>query len=227
MLPPLPSGWPKLEAERTRPYFHDLETFIEREYRERVIYPPMPEIFRALDITTFRNVRVVLLGQDPYHGPGQAHGLAFSVRPGVTKPPSLRNIFRELRDDTGTRVPDHGTLTAWARRGVLLLNTVLTVRDGEPGSHAGAGWEEFTDTVLRRVAAKRNRVVFLLLGNHARKKAASVDLSHHGVVEAAHPSPLSAKRGFFGSRVFSTTNALLEEAGREPVDWELGAEPEL
>jgi uracil-DNA glycosylase len=136
-------------------------------------------------------------------------------------PPSLRNILRELHDDAGVETPDHGTLTAWARRGVLLLNTVLTVREGEAGSHAGAGWEAFTDAVLQRVVAKRSRVVFLLLGNHARKKAESVDLSRHAVVQAPHPSPLSAHRGFFGSRIFSRTNALLEEGGRKPVDWSL------
>ena len=171
-------------------------------------------------------VRVVLLGQDPYHGPGQAHGLAFSVRPGVPKPPSLRNLFRELHDDLGIEPPDHGSLTGWARRGVLLLNTVLTVREGEAASHAGKGWERFTDRVLERVAAKRNAVVFLLLGNHARKKAETVELEGHPVVAAAHPSPLSARRGFFGSRVFSRTNEALEEGGREPVDWRLRGEAE-
>lgn len=225
MLPPIPAGWPKLREEREKSYFRPLAAFVDREYREHTVYPPREQVFRALELTSFRTVRVVLLGQDPYHGPGQAHGLAFSVPPGVPRPPSLRNLLRELHDDLDAPVPDHGTLTPWARRGVLLLNTVLTVREGEPASHAGAGWERFTDAVLRRVAAKRNRVVFLLLGNHARKKAASVDLGRHGVVEAAHPSPLSARRGFFGSRVFSRVNALLEDGGREPVRWELGDEP--
>lgn len=225
MLPPIPAGWPRLQAERAKPYFQALESFVDREYREQTIHPPRSEVFRALELTTFRTVRVVLLGQDPYHGPGQAHGLAFSVRPGVVKPPSLRNLLRELHDDTGATVPDHGTLTSWAGQGVLLLNTVLTVREGEAGSHVGAGWETFTDAVLERVAAKRKRVVFLLLGNHAQKKATSVDLSSHAVVEAPHPSPLSARRGFFGSRIFSAANALLEGAGREPVDWKLGPSP--
>lgn len=224
-LPPIPRGWPGLRSEREKPYYRALEAFIEAEYREHRIYPPAADVFRALELTSFRNVRVVLLGQDPYHGPGQAHGLAFSVRPGVTRPPSLRNLFRELHDDIDVPIPDHGTLTPWARRGVLLLNTVLTVREREPGSHAGAGWEEFTDAVLRRTAAKRSRVVFLLLGSHAQKKVRSVDLSSHAVVEAPHPSPLSARRGFFGSRVFSRTNALLTEAGRQPVDWSLPASP--
>lgn len=225
MLPPIPSGWPTLRAEGERPYFRTLEAFVEREYRERTVHPPRSEIFRALELTTFRSVRVVLLGQDPYHGPGQAHGLAFSVRPGVTRPPSLRNLFRELHDDTGAPIPDHGTLTPWARQGVLLLNTVLTVREGEAGSHVGAGWETFTDAVLRRVAAKRSPVVFLLLGSHAQKKGTSVDLSSHAVLEAPHPSPLSARRGFFGSHIFSRTNEHLEAVGREPVVWALGDEP--
>lgn len=221
MLPPIPAGWPGLRAERDKPYFRALDAFLGRAYGRDPVHPPHDAIFRALDLTSFRRVRVVLLGQDPYHGPGQAHGLAFSVRPGVPKPPSLRNLLRELRDDLGVPEPLHGTLTPWARRGVLLLNTVLTVREGEPASHAGAGWERFTDAVLERVAAKRDRVVFILLGNHARGKAASLDLSGHAVVEAPHPSPLSAWRGFFGSRVFSRTNGLLEAAGREPVDWAL------
>lgn len=227
MLPPIPAGWPGLHAERERRYFRELEAFIDRERREHAVYPPAEDTFRALELTSFRKVRVVLLGQDPYHGPGQAHGLAFSVRPGVPRPPSLRNMFRELHDDLGVPIREHGTLTAWARQGVLLLNTVLTVREGEPGSHAGAGWETFTDAVLERVVRKRNRVVFMLLGSHARKKAVSVDLSSHARVEASHPSPLSAHRGFFGSRIFSATNALLEAAGREPVNWDPGPAPEV
>lgn len=185
------------------------------------IYPPVERVFRALELTPLRTVRVVLLGQDPYHGPGQAHGLAFSVPPGVPKPPSLRNLLHELHDNVGVPVPEHGALTSWARRGVLLLNTVLTVREGEPASHAGLGWERFTDAVLQRVAAKRSPVVFLLLGNHAQKKVASIDLGAHPVVTAPHPSPLSAWRGFFGSRVFSRVNAHLVEAGCDPLDWSL------
>lgn len=226
MLPPIPRGWPRLEEERKEPYFRDLEAFLEREYRRMTVYPSAERVFRALELTTFRTVRVVLLGQDPYHGKGQAHGLAFSVPHGAPKPPSLRNLFRELHDDVGVPLPGHGTLTAWARRGVLLLNTVLTVREGEPASHAGLGWERFTDAVLRRVAAKRTPVVFLLLGSHAQKKATSVDLGAHPVVTAAHPSPLSARRGFFGSRVFSRVNVRLVEGGRDPVDWSLPEIPE-
>lgn len=220
-VPPVPRGWPRLEAERDEPYFRDLEAFVAREYDEAVVYPPAPQIFEALQLTPLRAVRVVLLGQDPYHGPGQAHGLAFSVLPGVTHPPSLRNLFKELNADVGVPVPEDGYLAAWARRGVLLLNAVLTVRAGEPASHAGAGWEAFTDAVIERVNAKRSRVVFLLLGSHAQKKGAGVDRSRHVVIEAPHPSPLSAKRGFFGSRIFSRTNEALEVAGRGAVDWRL------
>lgn len=221
MLPPIPAGWSRLRRERGEAYFRDLESFVDREYARATVYPPRPDVFRALELTSFRNVRVVLLGQDPYHGPGQAHGLAFSVRPGVTKPPSLRNLLRELHDDTGAEVPESGSLKPWGRRGVLLLNTVLTVRSGEAGSHARKGWERFTDAIIERVMAKRNRVIFLLLGSHAQKKGAAVRESRHVVIEAPHPSPLSARRGFFGSRIFSRTNELLEEADRPPVDWRL------
>ncbi len=222
MLPPLPAGWSGLRGEREQPYFRELEAFLDRERRQHTVHPSPEETFRALELTSLPDVRVVLLGQDPYHGPGQAHGLAFSVRPGVPRPPSLRNLFRELHDDLGVPIREHGTLTRWAGQGVLLLNTILTVREGTPGSHARAGWETFTDAVLERVAGQRSRVVFLLLGRHAGKKGATVDLSRHALVEAPHPSPLSAYRGFFGSRVFSRTNALLEAAGREPVDWDPG-----
>jgi len=220
-LPPIPGGWPALQAERELPYFRALEAFLTREYATTTVYPPAHEVFEALRLTSFRSVRVVLLGQDPYHQPGQAHGLAFSVRPGVTPPPSLRNLFRELHQDTGLPVPTHGHLQAWARKGVLLLNAVLTVRAGDPGSHADRGWARFTDAVIERINAKRGRVVFILLGSHARKKGTAVDRSRHAVIDAPHPSPLSARRGFFGSRIFSRTSALLEEAGRGRVDWRL------
>ncbi|HUG42069.1 MAG TPA: uracil-DNA glycosylase [Longimicrobiales bacterium] len=218
-LPSLPRGWPRLEGERSKAYFRDLEAFLATEYDEAVVYPPAPQVFEALALTPFRNVKVVLLGQDPYHGPGQAHGLAFSVLPGVTPPPSLRNLFRELNADVGVPIPGDGYLAAWARRGVLLLNAALTVRAGEPASHAGAGWEAFTDAVIDRVNAKRRRVVFLLLGSHAQKKGQAVDRVRHAVLEAPHPSPLSARRGFFGSRIFSRANDALAAAGRAPVDW--------
>lgn len=220
-IPDIPAGWPRLEGERSKPYFRELEAFLAREYDEAVVYPPAPNVFEALTLTAFRDVKVVLLGQDPYHGPGQAHGLAFSVLPGVTPPPSLRNLFKELEADVGVPRPEDGYLAAWARSGVLLLNAVLTVRAGEPASHAGKGWERFTDAVIDRVNAKRSRVVFLLLGSHAQKKGEAVDRTRHAVIETPHPSPLSAKRGFFGSRIFSRANALLEEAGRRAVDWGL------
>lgn len=220
-LPALPSGWPRLEEERALPYFRDLEGFLAREYSTATVFPPADRVFEALELTSFRSLRVVLLGQDPYHQPGQAHGLAFSVQPGVTPPPSLRNLFKELKSDLGVPIPEHGYLASWARGGVLLLNAVLTVRSGEPASHAGVGWERFTDAVIGRVNAKRGRVVFLLLGSHAQKKGEAVDRSKHVVIEAPHPSPLSAKRGFFGSRVFSRVNAALEEANRPPIDWSL------
>jgi uracil-DNA glycosylase len=220
-LPSIPGGWPELQAEADRPYFRDLSAFLAEEYARGTVYPPPSLVFEALRVTPYRQVRVVLLGQDPYHQPGQAHGLAFSVPPGVTPPPSLRNLFRELHQDLGAPVSGHGNLLAWARQGVLLLNAVLTVRAGDPGSHAGIGWETFTDRVIERVNGKRGHVAFLLLGSQAGRKGEWVDQDRHTVIEAAHPSPLSARRGFFGSRIFSRTNAALEAAGRGRVDWSL------
>jgi uracil-DNA glycosylase len=221
-LPALPDGWPGLRAERERDYFRELEAFLGRERREATVHPRRDQVFGALELTPRAAVRVVLVGQDPYHGAGQAHGLAFSVPAGIPKPPSLRNLLRELEDDLGAPIPGSGDLTPWARRGVLLLNAVLTVRSGEPGSHGGRGWERFTDAVIRAVDEAPDPVVFILLGNRAGAKATRVDRDRHGVVEAPHPSPLSAWRGFFGSRVFSRCNRLLEELGRKPVDWRLG-----
>jgi uracil-DNA glycosylase len=206
-------------------YFRQLEGFLDGEYRTQEVFPPRVQVFQALRLTPFRTVRVLVLGQDPYHQPGQAHGLAFSVPPGVNPPPSLRNLFRELNHDLGIVPPDHGNLRYWARQGVLLLNDVLTVRAGEPGSHTGKGWERFTDAVIHRINAKRSRVVFLLLGNHAQKKIDQIDTARHTVIEAPHPSPLSAKRGFFGSRIFSRTNQILEDSGRTGIDWSLPRRP--
>jgi uracil-DNA glycosylase len=185
------------------------------------VFPPASRVFEALRLTPLGSVRAVILGQDPYHQPGQAHGLAFSVLPGVAAPPSLRNLLQELRDDLGVPWPTHGHLEAWARQGVLLLNSVLTVRQGEPGSHAGRGWERFTDAAIHRLNARHGRIVFVLLGRQARAKGRLVDTSRHAIIHAPHPSPLSAHRGFFGSRVFSRANELLEAAGAGTIDWDL------
>ncbi|HYH79901.1 MAG TPA: uracil-DNA glycosylase [Longimicrobium sp.] len=217
---PLPKSWrPHLGPETEMPYFAALREFVDRERAARTVYPPEGEVFSALELTPYDAVKVMILGQDPYHGPGQAHGLAFSVRPGVTPPPSLRNIFRELKDELGCAVPNNGYLVPWATQGVLLLNAVLTVRDGEPNSHKGKGWETFTDAAIRAVNERSERVVFILWGGYAARKEALIDAARHTVLKAAHPSPLSAKRGFFGSRPFSGANAALEEVGRAPVDW--------
>lgn len=222
MLPPIPRGWhAALRNESASPWFVALDRRLEGEARRHTIYPPRDEIFQALALTSLRATRVLILGQDPYANPGQAHGLAFSVRPDVTPPPSLRNMFRELHDDLGVPKPETGSLLPWARQGVLLLNAILTVREGQPGSHAGWGWEHFTDAVIRRVAAKKTRVVFVLWGNHARKKAPLIDNDAHTVLTGAHPSPLSAKRGFFGSKPFSRINDALVEGGQKPIDWAL------
>ncbi len=212
---------PILRAELAKPYWPELQRFVADERAQHAVYPSHDEVFAALHLTPFEQVEVVILGQDPYHGPGQAHGLCFSVRPGVSQPPSLRNILKELQTDLGIGPGAHGCLDAWATQGVLLLNTTLTVRAGQAASHQGKGWETFTDEVIRAVSAKPERVVFILWGAAARKKQVLVDTAHHTVIESAHPSPLSAHQGFFGSRPFSRTNEALLEAGRDPVDWQL------
>lgn len=212
---------PVLRGELEAPYWSDLQEFVRAERRQHTVYPPDDEVFAALHLTSYSATKVLILGQDPYHGPGQAHGLCFSVRRGVAIPPSLRNIHAEMRTDLGLEPPRHGNLDAWAGQGVLLLNTTLTVRAGQAGSHHGRGWETFTDQVIRAVSAKQERVVFVLWGANARRKRPLIDLSRHTVVESAHPSPLSAHNGFFGSRPFSRTNTALTEAGREPVDWRI------
>lgn len=212
---------PLLRGELDKPYFKDLRHFVDGERRHHAVFPPEDQVFAALHATPPRDVKVVLLGQDPYHGRGQAHGLCFSVQPGVPIPPSLRNIHAELRSDLGLNPPRHGNLSSWAAAGVLMLNTTLTVREGQPGSHQGHGWETFTDEVIRVVNAHDERVVFILWGAHARKKKTLVTHSRHVIIEGPHPSPLSAHNGFFGSQPFSRTNAALIEGGREPVDWSL------
>lgn len=212
---------PVLRAELAKPYWADLQQFVADERQHHQVFPPPDEVFAALHRTPYAAVKAVILGQDPYHGPGQAHGLCFSVRRGVALPPSLRNIFQELHDDLGIDPPSHGCLDAWADQGVLLLNTTLTVRAHRAASHQKHGWETFTDEVIRAVDAKPERVVFILWGAAARKKRALIDRSRHVTIESAHPSPLSAHNGFFGSRPFSRTNAALEAAGREPIDWRI------
>ena len=212
---------PVLRGEFDKPYWQELQRFVAAERSRHTVYPPHDQVFAALHLTPYEKTRVVLLGQDPYHGPGQAHGLCFSVRDGVDLPPSLVNIFAELHNDLGIAAPADGNLEAWARQGVLLLNTCLTVRSGTAASHQGKGWETFTDEVLRTVNAKPHRVVFILWGAHARKKKALIDTTRHTVIESAHPSPLSAHNGFFGSRPFSRANAALVEAGLDPIDWTL------
>ena len=212
---------PVLRNELDQPYWSELQQFVRAERTRHTVYPSDDEVFAALHLTPLADVKVLILGQDPYHGPGQAHGLCFSVRPGTPVPPSLRNVFTELHDDLGVDVPDTGDLTPWARQGVLLLNATLTVRAHQAASHQGKGWETFTDQVIRAVDAKPERVVFILWGNSARQKKALIDTSRHVVIESPHPSPLSAHRGFFGSKPFSRANEALEAAGREPVDWRL------
>ncbi|QNN45415.1 uracil-DNA glycosylase [Thermomonas brevis] len=199
----------------------------QRKAAGATIYPPGPQIFAAFDATPFDAVKVVILGQDPYHGPGQAHGLCFSVLPGVPVPPSLDNIYKELAQDAGFVRPDHGCLLPWARRGVLLLNSVLTVEAGQPGSHQGKGWEGFTDHVVDVLNREREHLVFLLWGSYAQKKGAVIDPRRHRVLKAPHPSPLSAHRGFLGCRHFSTTNEYLTRTGQAPVDWSLPPRAEL
>ena len=196
-------------------------TFVQHERSQHEVYPPKPEVFAALHLTSFADTRVVILGQDPYHGPRQAHGLCFSVRHGVPKPPSLRNIHQELYDDIDVDIPSHGSLERWASNGVLLLNTTLTVRAHQAASHQGKVWERFTDRVIEVVANKPSPVVFILWGASARKKRNMIDTDRHTVVESAHPSPLSAHNGFFGSRPFSRSNEALTKAGLQPIDWRL------
>lgn len=214
--------WDSLLAEESqKPYFQALQHFVDTERAHHNVYPPAPLTFAALDSTPLASTHVVILGQDPYHGANQAHGLSFSVVRGTRIPPSLRNIFTELHDDLGVEIPRHGNLSSWARQGVLLLNTTLTVREGEAGSHVGHGWETFTDAVISAVQSRNERCVFLLWGAHARKKKSLITQGQHVVIESAHPSPLSARNGFFGSRPFSRTNAALREAGIPEIDWEI------
>lgn len=214
------SSWKAhLQTEFDKPYFKALTDFVREEYARGTVYPAGRNIFNAFDLCPFEKVKVVIIGQDPYHEPGQAHGLCFSVQDGVQFPPSLRNIFKEISDDLGKPVPASGDLTHWARQGVLLLNATLTVRAGQAGSHQGHGWEEFTDAVIRELNVSRDGLVFILWGGYAKKKGAMIDRSRHLVLSSAHPSPLSAYSGFFGNHHFSLTNKWLEEHGEKPIEW--------
>ena len=224
MLPPIPSGWSsQLQAETQKPYWQELQEFLEgeRQNPNLKIYPPEEDTFQALELTPYNEVNVLLLGQDPYSGPNQAHGLCFSVRKGVKIPASLKNIYEELATDVGCRIPNSGYLVPWARQGILMLNAVLTVREHKPNSHQRRGWEIFTDTIIRTVNAKAKDVVFVFWGEYAKKKRDLIDQKRHQIVEAMHPSPLSAKHGFFGQKSFSQINEHLKKANKPQIDWQI------
>jgi len=215
-----PSWLKHLESEFETPRMKKLKEFLKHEYDAgKVIYPPKPLYFQAMNLTPLEKVKVVILGQDPYHGPNQANGLCFSVSPGVRLPPSLQNIFKEMRDDIGKPIPEDGDLSKWAQQGVLLLNSVLTVEKEQAASHQGKGWEQFTDKIISVVNDRCQNVVFILWGAYAQKKAAFVDTKRHHVLQSVHPSPLSSHRGFFGSKPFSKTNAWLQSKNLKPIDW--------
>ena len=216
------NNWtPWLKQEWQQPYFRKLAAFVHEAYEHGRIYPPKQQVFAAFENCDINDIKAVILGQDPYHQPHQAHGMCFSVNPGIAIPPSLVNIFRELQDDLGCYIPNNGFLMPWAQQGVFLLNTVMTVEDSHPRSHAGRGWETFTDHAIQKINDKEDPVVFLLWGRDARNKAGMIDRSRHLVLEAAHPSPLSAYHGFFGCRHFSRTNDFLKEHGKKEIDWQI------
>ncbi|MEO7717834.1 MAG: uracil-DNA glycosylase [Capsulimonas sp.] len=218
----LPESWREsLAGEFEKPYFHKLTEFVDAQRAEHSVFPPEPEVFSALKLTPLDDVKVMILGQDPYHDDGQAHGLCFSVRPGIKPPPSLVNIFKELKSELDIPIPDNGYLVPWAEQGVLLVNAVLTVRAHEANSHKNKGWETFTDTVIQTVSAKETPVVFVLWGAYAQKKVPLIDTNKHTIIQSAHPSPLSARSGFFGSKPFSKINDTLRANGRAEIDWRL------
>jgi uracil-DNA glycosylase len=220
LLEQIPSSWRSaLASEFEQPYLQKLEAFLESERAQHKIFPPETEIFHALEVTPLEDVKVLIVGQDPYHDDGQAHGLAFSVRPGVRVPPSLVNMYKELEEDLGIPRAKTGYLESWAKQGVLLLNTSLTVRAHEAASHKNKGWEKLTDAIIKAVSSKSERVVFVLWGGHAQKKLPLIDAERHVVIQSAHPSPLSAHNGFFGSKPFSKINSALEASGQTPIDW--------
>lgn len=210
-----------LGAEFEKPYYLQLREFLKQEYFTKTVYPPMEDMWSAFRYTPYAKVKVVILGQDPYHGPGQAHGMSFSVKPGVPHPPSLQNMFKELHDDLGYDIPRDGTLIKWAQQGVLLLNTVLTVRAHQAHSHQAHGWEQFTDTVIQKLSQRNEPIVFVLWGRPAQQKERLIDTTRHAIIKAPHPSPLSAYRGFFGSRPYSKINNQLVAWGMEPIDFDL------
>lgn len=227
-MPPISNDWAKyLQSEYKKPYYKDLYFKINEEYRTKKIFPPADDIFNAFHLTPLANVKAVILGQDPYHNDGQAHGLCFSVKPPVEPPPSLINIYQELHDDLGCYIPNHGYLNKWAEQGVLMLNTVLTVQAHRANSHRGIGWEEFTDAAIRILNEQDRPIVFLLWGRPAQMKAKMLNNPNHLILKAPHPSPLSAYRGFFGSRPFSQTNNFLKEHGVEPIDWQIENIPDV
>ena len=218
----LGNDWDDILADEwQKPYYLELRKFLKQEYSTQTVYPNMEDIFNALKLTSFKDTKVVIIGQDPYHGFGQAHGLCFSVKKGVVPPPSLKNIYKELKSDMGFEIPSHGELTSWAKQGVLLLNNVLTVREGLPNSHKGKGWEIFTDRVIGELNKKETPVVFLLWGANAQKKAEIITNPKHFKLMTVHPSPLSASRGFFGCRHFSKTNEILQKNRINPINWEI------
>jgi uracil-DNA glycosylase len=220
VLVDLPADWAgAVGGELAKPYFAALSAFVDAERERNAVYPPEPDVFNAMKLTPLRGARVLLLGQDPYHDEGQAHGLCFSVRPGVPLPPSLVSIFKELRADLGFPIPNNGYLVSWAEQGVLMLNAVLTVRAHQANSHKGKGWETFTDAAIRTLNSVDRPVVFVLWGGYAQKKAELIDTTRHFIVRSAHPSPLSARSGFFGSRPFSRINAHLYDTGQPEIDW--------
>lgn len=214
-----PSWKSHLSGEFSKPYFLSLAEFVKSEYKNNTVFPPGKEIFRAFDLTPFDDVKVVILGQDPYHGPRQANGLAFSVREGIPMPPSLVNIFKEIRNEYGKELPPNGNLERWAKQGVLLLNATLTVKARQAGSHQKKGWEEFTDAVIRHISEEKQEVVFMLWGAYAQKKGSIIDDSRHLVLKSPHPSPFSADRGFFGNGHFKKANEYLQEKGKDEIEW--------
>ena len=225
-FPDLPTSWePYLSTELAESYMQDLADFLQEERKSHPIFPPHEATFNALLFTPYEDVKVLILGQDPYHGPGQAHGLSFSVQDDIRIPPSLQNMFRELENDLGFERPESGNLQAWAEQGVLMLNAVLTVRQAQANSHKNKGWERFTDKVIQVVSEKETPVVFVLWGNYAQKKTPLIDQSKHYIIATAHPSPLSAHNGFLGSKPYSKINAILEQTGQEPIDWDLESLP--